>query len=80
MRKTKFLTSIAIFVALFMNFGTLFAQSDSISAQSDSILVKIKKDFKQIKMTKGHHKDVTSVSCSPDGKYVLSGSTDSTLI
>ena len=73
MRKTKFLTSIAIFVALFMNFGTLFAQSDSI-------LAKIKTDFKQIKMTKGHHKDVTSVSCSPDGKYVLSGSTDSTLI
>ena len=73
MRKTKFLTSIAIFVALFMNCGTLFAQSDSI-------LVKIKTDFKQIKMTKGHHKNVTSVSCSPDGKYVLSGSTDSTLI
>ncbi len=73
MRKTTFLTSIAIFVALFMNFGTLFAQSDSI-------LVKIKTDFKQIKMMKGHHKNVTSVSCSPDGKYVLSGSTDSTLI
>ena len=66
MRKTKFLTLIAIFVALFAGCGTLFAQDAT--------------NFKQIKMTKGHQNSVTSVSCSPDGKYVLSGSTDSTLI
>ena len=66
MRKTKFLTLIAIFVALFMNFGTLFAQSEIT--------------FEHHKILNGHSYSVFSVCWSPDGKYLASGSNDGTVI
>ena len=66
MRRNKFLTSIAIFVALFMNFGTLFAQYETT--------------FGHLKTLKGHSYSVFSVCWSPDGKYLASGSNDGTVI
>ena len=65
MRNTRFLTLIAIFVALFMNFGTLSAQSEI--------------NLKYLKTLKGHSLSVSSVCWSPDGKYLASGSADKTV-
>lgn len=59
MRKTKFLTLIAFFATLFMNFGTLFAQNSM--------------NLKLLKTLEGHSICVESISWSPDGKYLVSG-------
>ena len=65
MRKTKFLTLIAIFVALFASSGTLFAQNVT--------------NFKYLLTLEGHTKNINSVCWSPDGKYFASGSEDKTI-
>ena len=66
MRSTRFLTLIAIFVALFASCGNLSKEDIS--------------KFKELKTLEGHSDYVTSVCWSTDGKYLASGSSDNTLI
>ena len=66
MRSTRFLTLIAVFVALVMNFGTLSAQSEI--------------NLKYLQTLEGHSYSVISVCWSPDGIYLASGSWDETVI
>ena len=65
MRKTRFLTLIAIFVALFANFGTFSAQAQTT--------------FEYLQTLQGHSECVELVCWSSDGKYLASGSYDKTV-
>ena len=65
MRNAKFLTLVAIFVALFAGCGN-FSKED------------ISK-LKELVTLTGHSGWVESVSWSPDGKYLASGSGDDTV-
>ena len=66
MKTRRILTLIAIFVALFACCGN-FSKED------------ISK-LKELKTLEGHSGKVNSVSWSPDGKYLASGSYDETII
>ena len=66
MRKTKFLTLIAFFATLFMNFGTLFAQNI--------------KNFKFLNILPTYTNCVRSVCWSPDGKYLAGDGGDNTVM
>ena len=65
MKTRRFLSLIAVFATLFANFGTLFAQ-DEIT-------------LKHFRTIEGHSSNGESVSWSPDGKYLASGSNDGTV-
>ena len=62
MNKIKIFSLIAVFTALFVGFEKLNAQDACM--------------FKCLKTLKGHSWGVLSVSWSPDGKYLASGSFD----
>ena len=90
MRNAKFLTSIAIFVALFASCGnstggegTSYEGLLPVYNSSDASNVEIQTyeevdiiKFSQLKTLKGHSSFVTSVCWSPNGKYFASGSRD----
>ena len=65
MNKIKIFSLIAVFTSLFIGFEKLNAQDVS--------------KFKCLKTLKGHSYIVNSIAFSPDGKRIISGSSDHTI-
>ena len=72
MRKTKFLTLIAIFVALFTGCEDPIDQTESTTDQTEP-------PTERIKILSGHTGWVRSVAYSPDGTKIVSGAGDTTV-